>query len=155
MVHHWEASQLFFGTGTHFYKRFFQTVNHSENCEVRFDVMDVCRPAYNMIQSHKDKTTAEENFPMILGHMCIRGNPAMICQLTEATPKSQPFQTNKSEGFDHSCDQPYNLTQIGFKFSIFSICVTSKFDGWPWKTIRHLFCTTSSFVHHFKALSHW
>ena len=30
--------------------------------------------------------------------------------------------------------------------------VTSKFDGWPWKTIRHLFYTTSSFVHHFKAM---
>ena len=30
--------------------------------------------------------------------------------------------------------------------------VTFKFDGWPWKTIGHLFCTTSSFVHHFKAM---
>ena len=28
--------------------------------------------------------------------------------------------------------------------------VTSKFDGWPWKTIGHLFYTTSSFVHHLK-----
>ena len=24
-----------------------------------------------------------------------------------------------------------------------------KFDGWPWKTIGHLFYATSSFVHHF------
>ena len=31
-------------------------------------------------------------------------------------------------------------------------CVTLKFDGWPWKTIGHLFYTTSSFVHHFKAI---
>ena len=30
--------------------------------------------------------------------------------------------------------------------------VTSKFDGWPWKTIGHLFHTTLSFVHHFKAM---
>ena len=30
--------------------------------------------------------------------------------------------------------------------------VTLKFDGWPWKTIGHLFCTTLSFVHHFKAM---
>ena len=30
--------------------------------------------------------------------------------------------------------------------------VTFKFDGWPWKTIRHLFYTTSSFVHHFNAM---
>ena len=29
---------------------------------------------------------------------------------------------------------------------------TLKFDGWPWKTIGHLFYTTSSFVHHFKSI---
>ena len=29
--------------------------------------------------------------------------------------------------------------------------MTLKFDGWPWKTIEHLFYTTSSFVHHFKS----
>ena len=27
-----------------------------------------------------------------------------------------------------------------------------KFDGWPWKTIGHLFYATSSFVHHFGAI---
>ena len=27
--------------------------------------------------------------------------------------------------------------------------VTLKFDGWPWKTIGHLFYATSSFVQHF------
>ena len=27
--------------------------------------------------------------------------------------------------------------------------VTLKFDGWPWKTIGHLFRATSSFVYHF------
>ena len=32
----------------------------------------------------------------------------------------------------------------------FSARVTLKFDGWPWKTIGHLFYTTSSFVRHFK-----
>ena len=30
--------------------------------------------------------------------------------------------------------------------------VTLKFDGWPWKTTRHLFYATLSFVHHFKAI---
>ena len=30
--------------------------------------------------------------------------------------------------------------------------VTLKFDAWPWKTIGHLFHTTLSFVHHFKAM---
>ena len=31
--------------------------------------------------------------------------------------------------------------------------VTLKFDGWHWKTIGHIFNTTSSFVHHFKSIS--
>ena len=46
--------------------------------------------------------------------------------------------------FIHSCDRPSNLTQIGFKWLIF--------DGWPWKIIGHLFYTTSSLVHNFKAI---
>ena len=31
--------------------------------------------------------------------------------------------------------------------------VTLKFDGWPWKTIRHLLYVASSFMHHFIAIS--
>ena len=30
--------------------------------------------------------------------------------------------------------------------------MTLKFDGWPWKTIGHLYDAMSSFVHHFKAI---
>ena len=33
--------------------------------------------------------------------------------------------------------------------------VTLKFDGWPWKTIGHIFYTTSSFVHHFNPSVNW
>ena len=43
--------------------------------------------------------------------------------------------------------------QFGSKSAIFLSCVTLKFDGWPWKTIGHLFCVASSFVHHFTAIS--
>ena len=32
-------------------------------------------------------------------------------------------------------------------------CVTLEFDRWPWKTLWHLFYATSSFVHHFIAIS--
>ena len=42
---------------------------------------------------------------------------------------------------------------IWVKFDNFYSCVTLKFDGWPWKTIGHLFNATSSFVHHFVAIS--
>ena len=41
---------------------------------------------------------------------------------------------------------------IWVKFNAFLSRVTLKFDGWPWKTIRHLFYATSSFVHHFVAI---
>ena len=36
--------------------------------------------------------------------------------------------------------------------TIFFSRVTLKFDGWPSKTIGHLFCATSSFVQHFVAI---
>ena len=42
--------------------------------------------------------------------------------------------------------------EFGSKSAIFLSRVTFKFDGWPWKTICHLFYTTPSFVHHFKAM---
>ena len=41
---------------------------------------------------------------------------------------------------------------IWVKISDFWSRVTSKFDGWPWKTIGHLFNATSSFVHHFTTI---
>ena len=41
---------------------------------------------------------------------------------------------------------------IWAKFDDFFSRVTFKFDGWPWKTIGHLFNATSSFVHHFVAI---
>ena len=42
--------------------------------------------------------------------------------------------------------------QLGSKWKIFFYRVTLKFDGWPWKTIGHLFYATSSIVHHFLAI---
>ena len=41
---------------------------------------------------------------------------------------------------------------IRVKIDDFDRRVTLKFDGWPWKTIGHLFYATSSFVHHFVAI---
>ena len=41
---------------------------------------------------------------------------------------------------------------IWVKIGDFLSPVTLKFDGWPWKTIGHLFYTTLRFVHHFKAI---
>ena len=41
---------------------------------------------------------------------------------------------------------------IWVKIDDFFSRMTLKFDVWPWKTIGHLFYTTSSFVHHFLAI---
>ena len=42
--------------------------------------------------------------------------------------------------------------QFWSKSAIFLSRVTLKFDGWPHKTIGHLFYIGSSFVHHFIAI---
>ena len=42
--------------------------------------------------------------------------------------------------------------QIRAKISNSLSCVTLKFDGWSWKTIGHLFYTSSSVMHHFIAI---
>ena len=44
---------------------------------------------------------------------------------------------------------------IWVKSAIFLSCVTLKFDGWPWKTIRHLSHAISSFVQHFIGIRNW
>ena len=41
---------------------------------------------------------------------------------------------------------------IYVKIDAFFSRVTLKFDGWPSKTIGHLFYTTSNFVQHFVAI---
>ena len=41
---------------------------------------------------------------------------------------------------------------IRVKIADFLSCVTLKFDGWPWKTIGHLFYVASSFKYHFIAI---
>ena len=70
------------------------------------------------------------------------GKPVLV-QLIHLTEKQ-----GKSEGFDR-------LAATGLVISYwiqivnFSALVTVKFDGWPRKTIGHLFYATSSFVHHF------
>ena len=41
---------------------------------------------------------------------------------------------------------------IRVKICDFLSSVTLKFEGWPWKTIGHLFYVASSFLHHFIAI---
>ena len=62
------------------------------------------------------------------------------------------FEQGKSEGFE-SCDRPIIPKRpIWVKISDVLSRVTLKFDGWPWKTIGHLFYATSSSMHHFIAI---
>ena len=62
------------------------------------------------------------------------------------------LQQGKSEGFE-SCDLPIvRKRPIWVKIGDVLYRVTLKFDGWPWKTIGHLFFAVSSFVQHFIAI---
>ena len=58
----------------------------------------------------------------------------------------------KSEGFE-SCDRPIvRKHPIWVKIGDVLSGVTLKFDGWPCKTIGHLFYAVSNFVQHFIAI---
>ena len=62
------------------------------------------------------------------------------------------WKQGKSEGFE-SCDRPIvRKRPIWVKIGDILSRVTLKFDGWPWKTIGHLFFVVSSFVQHFIAI---
>ena len=47
------------------------------------------------------------------------------------------------------------VRQLSIRVKISKILsrVTLKFDGWPWKTIGHIYYVASSFVHHFITIS--
>ena len=61
-------------------------------------------------------------------------------------------QQGKSDGFE-SCDRPIGRKRpIWVKISDVLYRVTLKFHGWPWKTIGHLYCATSSSMQHFVAI---
>ena len=57
--------------------------------------------------------------------------------------------------FEAICDSNWNYspeTLNSGQNQQFLSRLTSKFDGWPWKTIGHLFYATACFVHHFKVI---
>ena len=62
------------------------------------------------------------------------------------------LQQGKFEGFE-SCD-PLIVRKCPIWVKIGDVLsrVTLKFDGWPWKTIGHLFFAVQSFVQHFIAI---
>ena len=62
------------------------------------------------------------------------------------------LEQGKSEGFE-SCDRPIvRKHPIWVKIGDVLSRVTLKFDGWPCKTIGHLFYAVSNFVQHFIAI---
>ena len=58
------------------------------------------------------------------------------------------FHSNPWNGIQVTNRKCSNQSQI----ISFSVRMTLKFDGWPWKTIGYLFYATSSCVHHFMAI---
>ena len=74
--------------------------------------------------------------------------PCFMVTITERNMWSN-WQQGKSEGFE-SCDRPIvRKHPVWVKIGDVLSRVTLKFDGWPSKTIGHLFYATSRFVQHF------
>ena len=81
---------------------------------------------------------------------------------------SSDFVADNDASFNLSCPTHYHIlhqiVEYGYVdfFTNLTIMVSNdkrihfvnglEFDGWPWKTIRHLFYATLNFVHHFKAI---
>ena len=62
-----------------------------------------------------------------------------------ATNNRAPLYPSLNWNWNYHPETLWNLGEIGD----FLACVTLKLNGWPWKTIEHLFYAPSSFVHHF------
>ena len=78
--------------------------------------------------------------------------PSGSGQFTTDITHRKIAKQGKSEGFE-SCDWPIvRKRPIRVKIGDVLYRVTSKFDGWPWKTIGHLSFAVSSFVQHFIAI---
>ena len=77
-----------------------------------------------------------------------------ILRIRHARPLHQPVSLSaRSLARFDSCDRPSNLTQIGFKLSIFRPCDLEIWRMIPKTKIRHVFYTTSSFVYHFISIN--
>ena len=74
--------------------------------------------------------------------MCRSGWPFQCCYWNILTQVSQY----------HGCWCLSSLLNLGQNWQ-FLFRMTLKFDRWHWKTIGHLLCVASSFVHHFIAIS--
>ena len=100
--------------------------------------------------------------PIGLAHTCTQNDPCVSKQPPDDDMGGlehsclcgigEKKQQGKSEGFE-SCDRPIvRKRPIWVKIGYVLSRVTLKFDGWPWKTIGHLFFAVSSFVQHFIAI---
>ena len=77
--------------------------------------------------------------------MTLKNNRAPLLYYIKLCVSFQIYRCIQTVGTDRK-------RSIRVKIGNFLSCVTLKFDGWPWKTIGHLFYTTPSFVHHFKSI---
>ena len=108
-------------------------------------------PAARQKESDPAQTTKTIGTSSILCQaLCIISKPSVNSNLSYS-----PEILNFGQNLWFFCPMwPWNLTddlelqsgntQFGAKLAIFLSCVTLKFDRWPWKTMEHLYCTTSS-----------
>ena len=117
----------------------FNSCDRPSNCIQIADFSPVW--PWNLMDDPKNKKTR-----LLHQALCIISDPSV-----NSNWSFSPEQ-GKSEGFE-SCDRPIvRKRPIWVKKVDVLYRVTLKFDGWPWKTIRHLFFVVSSFVQHFIAI---
>ena len=76
-----------------------------------------------------------------------KADPVMVFPLGRWCPPWETSQPHPPQELQSENAQFWKKKSV-----IFLSRVTFKFDGWPWKTIGHLFYTTLSFAYHFKAI---
>ena len=94
----------------------------------------------------------------IIGHLCYL-TPSFVLHLKplgefklELLSGNSQFGSKSRWAIKFQTGVTVRKRPIWVKIGDFLSRVTLKFDGWPWKTIRHLFYVASSFVHHFIAI---
>ena len=76
-----------------------------------------------------------------------------IWWMTHRSPPMSSFVLHITAIDEFKLEFQSGNAKLGSKSAIFLSHVTMKFNGWPWKTIRHFFYTMLRFVHHLNAIS--
>ena len=106
------------------------------------NLCSISKPSVNSNWNYSLETLNLGQNWCLLSHVTLKNNRAPLLCYFKLYASFDSYQWIQTGVTVHKCP-------IQVKINFFLSCVTLKFDRWPWKTIGHLFYTTSSFVHHF------